>query len=210
MKLNDKEKTIFIIIGILYLFFLLSDLGISHDILVTSVYGIIIGLPTAFVVGIYLIVKCTIVNSRSDAHKQSSVHEYESLDNLPMHNNNSLNELIPTKNFLYEKHPPLKIFAYCGYIACVLVLCAALLSPFIDKLFLLGILFVPLLLIIWIAACVFVVLPLGYIFFYISEQKNDTQNIQKEEFTGFEAGGIIAYFIGVIVIIAGIIYILPN
>lgn len=62
MKFNLIEKTAFSAVFIIFLFCVVRDYTVSHDFLITGVYGFIIGLPLVFICGLYVLIK-TLVGS---------------------------------------------------------------------------------------------------------------------------------------------------
>ena len=68
MKFNLIEKTAFSAVFIIFLFCVVRDYTVSHDFLITGVYGFIIGLPLVFICGLYVLVK-TLVGSSDPVSK---------------------------------------------------------------------------------------------------------------------------------------------
>lgn len=185
MKFNLIEKTAFSAVFIIFLFCVVRDYTVSHDFLITGVYGFIIGLPLVFICGLYVLIK-TLVGS-SDPVSKSIPDKSENLYCAA-----------PEKKY---DNSLVKKFAKFGYLTCGFVFGGIILFASIQKLFLLGILFVPIMLVVWIAAFVCAVYPLGMCISYLLSTEPKPVSIEKTQFSTDEAWGIIAYFVGLITLV---------
>ncbi len=186
MKFNLIEKTVFSLAGIICLFCVVRDYSTSNDIFVTGVYGFMIGLPVVFLVGVYLLIKSVVSGTNSNSN-----YETKTVRNEP-----------PT---LFSQEPAqkcenskIKKFSKCGYMTFAFVYAGIILFAFAGKLFLLGILFVPLILAVWLAAFVCAIYPIGMWISSLLSAPVKPQAVKNTQFTTEEAWGIIAYFAGLI------------
>ncbi|MBS4761067.1 MAG: hypothetical protein KHX03_10260 [Clostridium sp.] len=182
MKFNLIEKTVFSVIGVIYLFCWVRDYTISNDLFVTGIYGFIIGLPLVFLVGLYLLIKNVVCCHRTNAK--------------PVHN--ELANVFSSDSLQKNGNSLIKKFSKCGYLTFGFVFGGIILFAFIQKLFLLGILFVPLLLVVWLAAFVCAVFPIGMWIHSLLSAPLNCQSNENIRFSNDEAWGIIAYFVGLI------------